>query len=160
MAISALQAGKHMGKCSNWSSLSNLQMQKLLYIAHMVHLGKYNAPLVSGNFEAWDLGPVHPVLYHKAKIFGAHPVENIFRSVNDPENGTELDMLNKTVRALGSLPGAKLVAITHWDKGAWARNYSPGVQGIVIPESHIRDEYQDWQKDFENQRASSSEHPS
>ncbi len=30
-----------------------------------------NEPLVWGEFEAWDYGPVHPELCHKAKIFKA-----------------------------------------------------------------------------------------
>ena len=60
MAVSALSAGKRLGKHSGWT-LSNLAMQKLLYIAHMYHLGMYDAtPLVTGHFEAWDYGPVHP----------------------------------------------------------------------------------------------------
>ena len=159
MEINALQAGKVMGKISCWK-LSNLEMQKLLYIAHMVHLGKHHTPLVSGNFEAWDLGPVHPDLYHKAKIFGSSPVKNIFRSIPDPEDGTELDMLNKTIKVLATLPGARLVAITHWNEGAWAKNYLPGARNIIIPESHIRDEYRNWQENSERQEASSSESPS
>ena len=56
MAISVLEAAKHIGARSHWS-LSNLKMQKLLYIAHMFHLGIYNKPLVCEFFEAWDYGP-------------------------------------------------------------------------------------------------------
>ena len=140
MPISVLQAAKYMGKLSSWS-LSNLEMQKLLYIAHMLHLGDHNHPLVRGNFEAWDLGPVHPVLYHRAKVFGARPVENIFRSVSNLKDGTERDMLDEAIKELEDLTGPDLVAITHWEKGAWAKNYKPGVHNIIIPNADILAEY-------------------
>ena len=155
MAISALQAAKAMGEHSGWS-LSNLEMQKLLYIAHMFHLGIQGNPLVHGNFEAWDLGPVHPVLYHKVKIFGARPVRNIFRSVPKLEEGTELDTLNNTVKELMNLDSAMLVNITHWPRGAWAKNYVPGKRGTIIPDSHIKDEYECRRKNFEDQKSHTS----
>ena len=155
MTISALQAAKKMGERSGWS-LSNLEMQKLLYLSHMIHLGTKDKPLVGGHFEAWDLGPVHPVLYHKAKVFGARPVHNIFRSVPDPQDGTECATLNGTMGELSRLTGPQLVSITHWEDGAWARNYVPGERGIVIPDSDIKDEYQRRKLDFERRSADSS----
>lgn len=155
MTISALQAAKKMGERSGWS-LSNLEMQKLLYLSHMIHLGTHDKPLVGGHFEAWDLGPVHPVLYHEAKVFGARPVRNIFRSVSDPQDGTECATLNGTMGELSRLTGPQLVSITHWEDGAWARNYVPGERGIVIPDSDIKDEYQRRKLDFERRSADSS----
>jgi len=40
--------------------VTNLALQKLLYFAHSLFLIEYKRPLVSGYFEAWKLGPVHP----------------------------------------------------------------------------------------------------
>ena len=156
MTISALQAAKKMGESSGWS-LSNLEMQKLLYLSHMIHLGTKDKPLVGGHFEAWDLGPVHPVLYHKAKVFGARPVHNIFRSVSDPEDGAECATLNDTMDELSRLTGPQLVSITHWDRGAWARNYVPGERGIIIPDSDIKNEYQLRMEELEVQKSHSPE---
>ena len=85
MTISVFAAAKHLGKQTGWS-IWNLDMQKILYIAHRYHLFKYDEPLVDGLFEAWNYGPVHPELYHYAKAFGANPVKNIFRSYKDLEN--------------------------------------------------------------------------
>ena len=156
MTISALQAAKKMGERSGWS-LSNLEMQKLLYLSHMIHLGTNDKPLVSGHFEAWDLGPVHPVLYHKAKVFGARPVSNIFHSVPDPEDGTEeFATLDSTMNGLSRLSGTQLVSITHWDCGAWAQNYIPGGRGIVIPNSDIKNEYQLRVKEDQKKRRADS----
>ena len=141
MTISILEAAKHIGARSHWS-LSNLKMQKLLYIAHMFYLGIYNKPLVHEFFEAWDYGPVHPDLYHYAKVYGADPVGNIFNSIHElKDEETDISILDAVEEQLGKLSGAHLIAITHREDGAWAKNYRPGAKGVIIPNSDIIDEY-------------------
>lgn len=141
MTVSVHAAAKRMCEHSGWS-LSNLELQKLLYIAHMFYLGEKDEPLVSGNFEAWEYGPVNPSLYHRVKIFGAEPVGNVFRGVPDLGDGSaEADTLDSAVEQLADARPGKLVAITHWENGAWAKNYTPGGRNIVIPNEDIRQEY-------------------
>ena len=140
MSINVLQAGKYMAGRSGWR-LSNLELQKILYIAHMFHLGIHDTPLVDGDFQAWDLGPVHPVLYREVKRFGADPVTDIRHPTGYVEDGTEKNLLDQAVDVLSKKTGAQLVSITHWDYGAWARNYIPGVKGRIIPQKDILDEY-------------------
>lgn len=142
MTVPVFVAAKRMCEHSGWS-LTHLELQKLLYIAHMFHLGQADAPLISGHFEAWDYGPVHPSLYHIAKIFGSSPVGNVFHSIGDLGSGPEASTLDSTVDQLSNAPPGKLVAITHWEHGAWARHYVPGRRGIIIPNDDIRREYRD-----------------
>ena len=154
MTVPVLVAAKRMGIKSSWS-LSNLRMQKLLYIAHMFHLGRYGSPLVDGGFEAWDLGPVHPVLYHEAKIFGSSPVKNIFRSESDMvDDCTEAELIDTTVSKTGmALRPGQLVAITHWTGGAWYQHYVPNQRGIVIPNEDILLEYEKRKRRHEERAA-------
>ena len=140
MSISALSAAKRLAERSGWS-LTNLQLQKLLYISHMFHLGRTGQPLIQGKFEAWDYGPVHPSIYHSVKVFGADPVGNIFHAIPDVPNGPDADVLDEVYNHLEDTDPAKLVAITHWDGGAWAKHYRPGVRGITIPNEDIHQEY-------------------
>ena len=141
MSIHALSAAKHLGVLSGWSK-TNLDLQKILYIAHMIHLGEHGKPLVKDHFQAQVFGPVHPVLYHKAKIFGAKPVRNIFRSIGDlDKNLSETNTLNRTYNVVSEFSGAKLVAITHCDYGAWAKNYKPDKMRNTIPNADILEEY-------------------
>ncbi len=148
MSIHALSAAKHLGILSDWSK-TNLELQKILYIAHMIHLGEHGKPLVKDHFQAWIFGPVHPVLYHKAKIFGAKPVRNIFRSIEDlDKNLSETNTLKRTYNVVSEFSGAKLVAITHCDYGAWAKNYKPDAMGIIIPNADILEEYKERKKRF------------
>ena len=146
MAISALVAGRRMGLRSDWT-LTNLAMQKLLYIAHMLYMGEREGlPLVLGHFEAWEFGPVHPELYHVVKRFGAAPITRIpgcKEDVTDIGAGSHLDAV--VDRLSDSSP--RLVAITHWEKGAWQRFYVPGARGIIIPNSAILQEYRDRGRD-------------
>lgn len=142
MAVPVLAAAKWLGQRSGWS-LSNLELQKLIYIAHMLHLGRVRQPLIAEHFEAWAYGPVAPALYHWVKIFGSAPVQNVFHAVGDPAEGTEVANLVEAYTHLSDAPPGRLVAITHWDKGAWAKHYVPGIRGTVIPNSDILQEYRD-----------------
>lgn len=142
MAITAQQAAKTFSVLRDWN-VSNLELQKLLYMAHMVHLGENGEPLLRESFEAWDYGPVVPSLYHHLKGFGADPVGNVFhgaRTVNEasPEFVTLADIEKQTREFT---PG-RLVAVTHWEDGAWARTYRAGQKGLIIRNSDIREEYE------------------
>ena len=144
MPVSGLSAAKTLCELSEWG-LTNLEIQKILYIAQMLHLGRHgkNSPLISSSFEAWDFGPVAPVVYHKLKVFGAEKVSNIFRRVEDVEDEAAKETLIKTFEATRGASASQLVAFTHDEKGAWAQHYEPNVKGAVIPNEDIAREYHD-----------------
>ena len=121
MPTSVLSVAKRMGEQSDWK-LTNLALQKLSYIAHMLHLGTVGSPLVFGRFQAWDLGPVHPDLYRALRQFGSRPAPpEAFRYVPTIQDGKAQKLVDDVVEALSdSTP--RLVAITHWENGAWAKN--------------------------------------
>ncbi len=141
MTVHVFSAAKRVGSQSGWS-VTNLVMQKLIYLAHMVWLGTHHEPLVNGNFEAWDLGPVHPTLYHHVKFFGSSPVQNIFSNCSDmPDRMARVSGLDHfTEKWADNAP--KLIAITHSETGAWASFYSSGKRQVIIPDDAIRQEYE------------------
>jgi uncharacterized phage-associated protein len=141
MAVHALMAAKKVCEVRNWD-VSNLEINKILYLAHMMSLGRSNGanPLVSENFEAWDYGPVLPSVYHRCKAFGSGRVQNVFQYVPDA-SAADAAVIQETADSLkGKSPG-ELVAITHWQNGAWACAYKPGYRGIIIPNENILQEY-------------------
>lgn len=143
VTIEVFRAAKHLGRLSGWK-LSNLEMQKLIYLAHMIHLGQAKRPLVHGDFEAWELGPVHPDLYHFLKSFGASPVTNrlgMFDYFEELSDGEEMQVLDNGFQAFPSGSGAKLVHVTHSSPSAWLEVYEPGVRGIKIRKELIIEEY-------------------
>lgn len=127
---------------SDWK-LSNLSLQKLSYLAQMLHLGQKGTPLFQEDFEAWDYGPIVPRLYHQLKMFGSGPVAaySSLRPIETSIGADESEIYDEIVE-LGKLkkPG-QLVAITHWDGGAWADSYSKHIRNILIPKDKIREEY-------------------
>lgn len=142
MAVSALSAARTLCELRNWS-VSNLELQKILYLAHMYHLGHHNgAPLVADAFEAWDYGPVIPELYRHVKGFGSGPVRNVFHWIEAVHPASaEYASLSTVSEGTKGLRAGQLVANTHWDGGAWAAAYRPNTPGIRIHNMAILNEY-------------------
>lgn len=140
MAISATKAMRRLCELKGWG-ISNLEAQKLLYFAQMISLGEKGEPLVPGTFEAWDLGPVLPEAYHKAKMFGAKPIKPFIFKSRGPIPEWD-DILQRTLDIFGGMTGGQLVAESHWEGGAWASHYRPGAKGVEIPNGDIAKEYQ------------------
>lgn len=143
MTVSSEQAAKRLCERAGWT-LSNLELQKQLYVAHMLHLGKTGKPLIHNHFEAWDYGPVEPSLYHKVKVFGAESIVDIFPLSGDiDDQRSEAEALDQASEMLeGASPG-RLVAITHWEDGAWAKHYDPKRRRVIIPNKDIVEEFKD-----------------
>lgn len=140
MTITPFAAARRICEIGNWR-VTNMKLNKILYLAQMIYMGEHNGePLINGRFEAWDYGPVQPDVYLKAKIFGAGPIKNIFWEAT-PSESEEISALNDVANFLLDKNLAELVAMTHWDKGAWAKNYVPGRNGAVIPFADIIAEY-------------------
>jgi uncharacterized phage-associated protein len=141
MAISSMTAARYACKMSAWS-LTNLKLQKILYLAHMVFVGRTDGRLlIDEPFEAWDFGPVLPRLYHRVKIFGNEPIRDVFYDAEYPEGTEEANLLTEACGHLASKSPGELIAMTHWEGGAWSKHYKRGVHGIVIPTEDILEEF-------------------
>lgn len=110
--------------------LSNLKLQKLLYFVHGRYLVETGFPLVKGEFEAWQYGPVHPLVYSAFKDFGASDIDG-FAEKLDPVKRTRSTIepvvdpsverhVAIVVGALGHLSAGQLVDLTHAKGGPWA----------------------------------------
>lgn len=134
------QVARTLGQLSNWS-LSNLQLQKIAYIAEMIHLGRHGTPLLREQWQAWDYGPVQPDLYHKAKVYGTAPVKDIFHLPPLRPETSEFKAVQDAYKLMADLTPGQMVAATHQTGGAWANHYKAGHKGVVIPKEDIRREY-------------------
>lgn len=140
MTISTPAAARAVCELRDWQ-VSNLALQKILYVAHMVHLGRNGTPLLPESFEAWDYGPVLPSLYRQVRMFGAQPVKDVFYDARPLPEGAEKATLKEVVPFLSSFTPGQLVNLTHWQNGAWAKVYRPNMRGIIIPNEAIADEF-------------------
>lgn len=96
--------------------ISNLALQKLLYFAHGIYLTKLKCPLVSGYFEAWQYGPVHPAVYRAFKTSGSEPITT--RAVaKDPLTGRTRDLPKPSDREVHDLASAVIISYGHLSPG-------------------------------------------
>lgn len=111
-------------------AVTNLALQKLVYFAHGLMLTRHGRSLVDGYFEAWEHGPVHPVLYGAFKHSGREPIaerarRRDFRSgglgavVSAPLDRQAEATLDDVLGALGHQPPWRLRAISHASDGPW-----------------------------------------
>jgi uncharacterized phage-associated protein len=141
MPLTAMQTARRICERGSWK-VTNLGLQKSLYIAQMLFMGENNgARLVDTDFEAWDYGPVAPQVYRRVRMFGANPIQDIFFAESRITDGLREAHLNNVCAFLANKKPGELVSITHWKDGAWAKNYQPGSLGIPIPDRDILDEY-------------------
>jgi uncharacterized phage-associated protein len=109
--------------------VSNLKLQKLLFLCHALYLVHTGRPLVRGSFEAWQYGPVHREVYDAFKIFRAEPitedaqrfdpVTGVRRPIALPADRALLDVVQKVVQFYGDRSPGELVDITHAKDGPW-----------------------------------------
>ena len=110
-------------------SLTNLVMQKLLYFAHATYLLKNKRPLISGFFEAWKYGPVHPIVYQAFKAAGDQPIAfqavsrevltGVEKIVPWPDEPEITALANDIFSALGHMSPGRLVEISHAPGAPW-----------------------------------------
>jgi len=138
--MSAIDAAVTLAEASGWS-LTNLQLQKLLYLGQMSYMGaNEGTPIFSEDFQAWKLGPVLPTVYKAGRDYGSGPVRSLFHKGKLPP-GSKRDTLLEVYDDLKGKSPWDLVAITHWQGGAWYKNFMPGASFTRIPKSDILDEY-------------------
>lgn len=142
MAVTSSAAANRLCEKTDWA-LTQLSVHKGLFLAHMTYLGRTKGdPLLSENFQAWDYGPVLPSLYHELKMFGRKPVKNIFWHSGIPDGTLEAEIIDSIAGQIKGISPTALVHFTHDPKGAWAKNYKPGLKGCVISNKDILDEYE------------------
>ncbi|TNB49697.1 DUF4065 domain-containing protein [Martelella lutilitoris] len=110
-------------------SVTNLALQKLLYFAHAIFLVETKRPLVSGYFEAWRYGPVHPAAYSAFKMAGSSPID--FRATSQdvltgerfalevPDALSVRRHIARIMSSYGQLSPGRLVDISHAKGAPW-----------------------------------------
>ena len=140
MTISALSAATTACEASGWR-LSNLELQKLLFLSHRTFMGRNDAePIVNEGFEAWDYGPVIPELYRIVWPFGAGRIDAL-PPVRRRRSRDEHHVIREVVDHFSGRTAGQLVDLTHSPGGAWDRCYVPGRRHTPIPNEYILQEY-------------------
>ena len=147
--------------------LTQMQLQKLVYLAHGYSLAIEGKPLVEDNVEAWDYGTVFRPLWDALTQYGRAPVRRIIRwgdgsgfirkggkEANARLSRTEKAIVEKVWATYGRYPAFKLSALTHDPNGPWKKHYVKG-ENRVIPNESIREYFSNLIRHANGQRRTS-----
>ena len=126
------------------AALTQMQLQKLVYIAHGWKLGLVGEPLTTDQPEAWAYGPVYPDLYDHTKFFGRGPIGREITPDDDEAarffirqrseavpyranlDNQERQIIDHVWKRYGGLSGARLSSLTHQPNTPWSETYDGG----------------------------------
>lgn len=126
--------------------ISNLQLQKLVYISHGYMLGWKNKPLSEDPMEAWEYGPVVGSVYHAFKDHKRNKItvsKEVLTDLDDDEDAEHI--IGGVLDKYGKMSAPELVSLTHqkgtpwrdtWDKDA-KHKYSVPIDNDII-KNHFR----------------------
>lgn len=130
----------------NHISLTQMQLQKLVYIAHGYKLAlTAGEPLVSNGVCAWQYGPVFPELYHSLKHFRDQGIPAFYETENISE--LDINIITAVFNTYSNHSGIKLSQLTHMTGTPWFKTWHE--QGgcnrpnTVIPDDVIMNYYRD-----------------
>ena len=127
----------------NGESLTPMQLLKLVYIAHGWMLALYNRPLIREEVQAWQYGPVIPILYRAVRRYRSGPVQRIDGVSSDEVlDEDEKSIVQQVYEIYGDLSGPALSRMTHAKDTPWAQVYEPGSFGLVISNDLIEARYE------------------
>ena len=132
--------------------ITNIQINKLVYIALGFSLASLNRDLFDEEVQAWQYGPVIPSLYHEFKHFGRNKIgkmsnafilkaKSIFPIINKLD--TELCEVLDLVKILyNGKKGQELINLTHQKDTPWFVAYQPHKRNTVIDKKKKKKYYQ------------------
>lgn len=136
-------------------TVTNLALQKLLYFAHGIYLTQNKRPLVSGYFEAWQYGPVHPAVYRAFKDAGSSririraqgrdPLTGRARELPTPTDHEVVDLVRHVLVSYGRMSPGRLVDLSHAKGSPWAfiadKARTNIAFGLRIPDNVIEERF-------------------
>lgn len=131
--------------------ISNLSLNKIMFFAHTEYLLRFDEKLVQDSFEAWQFGPVLPVIYHQFKKNGDRPIGNratfiCHKTGEDRIFSWEclenhVDILSSVLNQYGRMSSYALVQLSHIRGGPWDKVWNASSDhefGMCIPDHLIR----------------------
>lgn len=121
-------------------ALSNLSLNKLIFFIHSDSIVKKSKRLSSLTFEAWQYGPVLPIIYHQFKVHGSNRITSRATKI-DPKSGDsitvsyseilpDIDFIRSRFLEYIQLSASALVSLSHEPGGAWDRVWNGAVENV------------------------------
>jgi len=122
--------------------ISNMKLQKLLYIANGLYLAKNGTPLIEEPIKAWTYGPVIENVYHEYKQYGNENITKIPWEYQLNNSKIKLDnnvneVVDFVLEVAKKLSAIQLSNWTHAEKSPWSKAKLQG--NTIISEKDIKD---------------------
>lgn len=133
--------------------LTQMQIQKLVYISHGFNLALTNEPLIDEDVQAWQYGPVISSLYDEFRGFGNQPItseatittiddnfniNNTVPRINDEQTS---QLINAVWNKYKVYSGPNLSDLTHRDGTPWSITLQNNSLRSTINNQVIREYY-------------------
>lgn len=127
--------------------MTQMWLQKLVYIAQGWNLAVNGEPLVQEDVEAWDGGPVFRSIWNHIRDNGIDPKT---RTLTGPFGGPsilealeprEVAVIDHVWKKYSRFSGRELSEMTHRPGTPWTKAYMTAGQNASIPKQDIRDHY-------------------
>ena len=133
------------------TSVTPMQVQKLVYFCHAWHLALGHGPLFQDAVESWRYGPVIRSVYHALKGYGGDAVTEPLQETAGEFSPIESNVINAVWDRYGEIDGLSLSRLTHAPGSPWHQITTRGTQTQIIPNHVIRDYYAGFIRLRENQ---------
>ncbi|WP_412029371.1 Panacea domain-containing protein [Deinococcus yunweiensis] len=128
---------------SEGRQLTQMQVHKLVFIAHGFTLALLGRPLMYNTVHAWRNGPVVRRLWQHWGERGTRPIDAPLPvSPGEPDvtgDSEVLEVIRSVWNAYGSMDGVELSRLTHSRGSPWSQVY--GQTGDLIPNEITREYY-------------------
>lgn len=131
--------------------LTQMELHKFVYFAHALSLTNFSSPLIQGEFEAWQYGPVLPELYTYTKSWGSSPSSSLLAVPNDQSilhlqtpklsDAAAIEICQITWNNFSKFNSSQLSNISHEKGSPWDIVYKEN-ERAKIPNHEITQFYQ------------------
>ena len=157
--VSPLYAANNMIRRANEQEgvgLTNLKLQKLLYVLYAKYYYETDVSLFPDRFEAWQYGPVLTKVYDVFKLEGPNPITDMRPDPNGKvmvisEAGHFGECFDYIWSSYAHKPASYLVGLTHGKENpgyetAWRRAVTSngGGYGAFIKDEDIKEDGEKW----------------
>lgn len=141
-------------------TITQMQLQKLVYIAHGWNLAINDDSLVAEQPEAWTYGPVYRDLYDHTKFFGKSPIgreirpadrdmakfflgddDNSDQPYRAPLSDRERAVIENVWKRYGALSAIRLSELTHQRGTPWFQTFTTRGRNTAIENELIKPHY-------------------